>query len=58
MISLIEFRKDRLISNRKVFKDENEVKNHISFIKNEIKVSNKELRMLELKNWLNTIILR
>ena len=56
MISLIEFRKDRLIANRKVFRDEKEIQNHISFIKNEIKVSNKELRMLELKNWLNSII--
>ena len=56
MISLIEFRKDRLITNRKVFRDEKEIQNHISFIKNEIKVSNKELRMLELKNWLNSII--
>ena len=56
MISLIEFRKDRLIANRKVFKDEKEIQDHISFIKKEIKVSNKELRMLELKNWLNTIM--
>ena len=56
MISLIEFRKDRLIANRKVFKDEKEIQDHISFIKKEIKVPNKELRMLELKNWLNTII--
>ena len=56
MISLIEFRKDRLITNRKVFRDEKEVQNHISLIKNEIKVSNKEFRMLELKNWLNSII--
>ncbi len=56
MISLIEFRKDRLIANRKVFRNEKEVQNHISLIKNEIKVSNKELRMLELKNWLNSII--
>ena len=56
MISLIEFRKDSLIAKRKVFSDEEEIQNHISFIKNEIKVSNKELRMLELKNWLNLII--
>jgi GMP synthase (glutamine-hydrolysing) len=55
MISLIDFRKDRLIENRKVFKDEKEVQEHISFIKNEISLSNKELRMLELKNWLNNI---
>ena len=56
MISLIEFRKDRLITNRKVFRDENEIQNHISLIENEIKVSNKDQRMLELKNWLNSII--
>ena len=56
MINLIEFRKDRLIANRKVFRDEKEIQNHISFIKSEIKVSNKKLRMLELKNWLNLII--
>ena len=56
MISLIEFRKDRLIKNRKVFRDENEIQNHISLIENEIKVSNKDQQMLELKNWLNSII--
>ena len=55
MINLIEFRKDRLIENRKVFGNENEVENHISFIKNEIKITNKEKRMVELKNWLNQL---
>ena len=55
MINLIEFRKDRLIENRKVFENENEVKNHISFIKNEIKITNKEKRMVELNNWLNQL---
>ncbi|MBD1135642.1 gamma-glutamyl-gamma-aminobutyrate hydrolase family protein [Pelagibacterales bacterium SAG-MED47] len=55
MISLIEFRKGRLITSRKVFKDEKEIQDHISLIKKEIKVSNKEIRMLELKNWLNSI---
>ena len=55
MINLIEFRKDRLIENRKVFENENEVENHISFIKNEIKITNKEKRMVELKNWLNQL---
>ena len=53
MISLIEFRKDRLIENRKVFKSESDVENHVSFIKNEISKSNKEKRMVELKNWLD-----
>ena len=55
MISLIEFRKNRLIEKRKVFKDDEEIKNHISFIKEEISVSNKAQRMLELKNWLDII---
>ena len=55
MISLIKFRKDKLIQNRKAFKDEKEIENHISFIKNEISVSNKPQRMIELKNWLDNI---
>ena len=55
MISLIEFRKDRLIKNRKVFKDENEIQNHISSIKDEISVSNKDTRMKELSNWLDFV---
>ena len=55
MISLIEFRKDRLIQTRKAFKDEEEIKNHILFIKKEITVSNKTQRMIELKNWLDNI---
>ena len=55
MISLIEFRKKRLIDKRKVFKSEAEIKNHIAYIKNEIAVSNKSQRMVELKNWLDNI---
>ena len=55
MISLIEFRKEKLIQNRKVFKSEDEIKNHISFIKDEITVTNKTQRMIELKNWLDSI---
>ena len=55
MISLIEFRKKRLIDKRKVFKNEDEIKNHIAFIKDEIAVSNKSQRMVELKNWLDNI---
>ncbi len=53
MINLIEFRKNRLIKNRKVFSNEKEIDNHISLIKNEISISEKEKRMVELKNWLN-----
>tara|TARA_B100000902_G_scaffold74708_1_gene79623 strand:+ start:199 stop:996 length:798 start_codon:yes stop_codon:yes gene_type:complete len=53
MISLIKFRKDRLINDKKCFKDEFEIQKHISFIENEIKKSNKDKRMLELRNWLN-----
>ena len=55
MISLIQFRKDKLIEKRKVFKDENDVEEHISLIKQEILISNKEKRMIELKNWLNQL---
>ena len=55
MISLINFRKKRLIETRKVFKNENDIENHVSFIENEILTSDKEKRMLELKNWLKSI---
>ena len=55
MISLIQFRKDRLIENRKVFKDEEEVNKHISTIKKEITVASKDKRMVELKNWLGQL---
>ena len=55
MISLIEFRKDRLIQTRKAFKDEEEIKNHVLLIKKEITVSNKSQRMIELKNWIDNI---
>ena len=55
MISLIEFRKDKLIQKRKAFKDEKEIENHISLIEKEISVSNKPQRMIELKNWLDNI---
>tara|TARA_B100000035_G_scaffold6412_1_gene5634 strand:+ start:2115 stop:2906 length:792 start_codon:yes stop_codon:yes gene_type:complete len=56
MISLIEFRKERLIENRKVFKNKDDINNHISFIKEEINRSNKNQRMMELKNWLDSIM--
>ena len=55
MISLINFRKKRLIETRKVFKNENDIENHVSFIENEILTSDKEKRMLELKNWLKAL---
>ena len=55
MISLIEFRKKRLIENRKAFKNEDDLKKHISIIKKEILISNKNKRMVELKNWLNLL---
>ena len=53
MIRLIEFRKKKLIETRKIFKNEMEIEKHISIIKNEILLSKKEIRMIELKNWLN-----
>ena len=53
MITLINFRKEKLINNRKCFNNETEVQNHIKFIEEEIKKSAKDSRMLELKNWLD-----
>jgi len=53
MITLIKFRKEKLINNRKCFNDEAEIQNHIKFIEEEIKRSVKDSRMLELKNWLD-----
>ena len=55
MISLINFRKDKLIKIRKVFQNEMEVQNHVSFIQAEILNSNRGQRMLELRNWINNI---
>ena len=55
MISLIKFRKDKLIETRKAFMNEEEIENHILFIEKEITVSNKTQRMIELKNWIDSI---
>ena len=55
MIDIIKFRKDILIINRNRFNDEEEINNHINFIEEEIKISEKDLRMMELRNWLNLI---
>ena len=55
MIDIIKFRKKALIENRKRFQNEDEINNHIDFIKNEIKISEKNSRMMELRNWLSII---
>ena len=55
MINIIKFRKNALIKNRNRFKNEEDVNNHINFIEEEIKISEKNSRMLELRNWLNLI---
>ena len=55
MVDIIKFRKDALIEIRNRFKNEDEVENHINFIEEEIKISEKNSRMLELRNWLNII---
>jgi hypothetical protein len=44
-----------LINQRKRFKDENEINRHIDFIEKETKISKKNLRMIELKNWLDNL---
>ena len=54
MITLINFRKERLLEN-KSFNDENDLNSHIKIIEDEIKITNKDLRMRELNNWLNLI---
>jgi len=55
MVDIIKFRKEALIEKRKRFKNTEEVNSHISFIEKEIKISEKDSRMLELRNWLNII---
>ena len=55
MVDIIKFRKDVLIKKRNKFKNEEEINNHINFIEEEIKISEKDSRMLELRNWLNII---
>ncbi len=55
MVDIIKFRKNALIEKRNRFKDEEEINNHINFIEEEIKISEKDSRMLELRNWLNLI---
>ena len=52
MISLIHFRKDRLLKNQ-AFKDEDEIKSHVKIIEEQNMLSNKDQRMTELKNWLD-----
>ena len=54
MISLIHFRKDRLLE-KKAFADQSEIDSHIKIIEDENKVSNKDARMKELENWLNLL---
>jgi hypothetical protein len=55
MVDIIKFRKNALIKKRNVFKNEEEVNSHINFIEEEIKISEKDSRMLEIRNWLNLI---
>jgi GMP synthase (glutamine-hydrolysing) len=54
MITLIKFRRERLLEN-KSFSDESDLESHISMIENEDKITKKESRMRELKNWLDLI---
>ena len=54
MISLIHFRKDRLLE-KKAFTNQMEIDSHVKFIEDENKVSNKDARMRELENWLSNL---
>ncbi len=51
MISLINFRKDRLLE-KKAFLDQSEINSHVKIIEEENKITQKDSRMRELKNWL------
>ena len=55
MVDIIKFRKEALIEKRNRFKNEEEINSHINFIEKEIKISKKDSRMLELRNWLNIV---
>ena len=55
MIKIIKFRKDVLINKKLIFKNDEEINNHIKLINNEINISDKNNKMLELKNWLQYI---
>ena len=52
MINLIIFRKKRLLEKR-AFRDDNEIDNHINYIETENKKLDKLSRMREIENWLN-----
>ena len=52
MISLIHFRRERLL-NKKAFKDDKEIDEHVRIIEEEKKLSDKDSRMSELRNWLD-----
>ena len=54
MVSLIHFRKDRLLD-KKAFADDEEIDAHVKIIEDEKKLSDKDSRMEELKNWLEFI---
>ena len=54
MVSLIHFRKERLLNN-KAFKDEIDINEHVKIIENEDKITKKDARMKELENWLRYI---
>ena len=54
MISLIHFRKDRLLE-KKAFINQLEIDSHVKIIEDENKVSNKDARMRELENWLSNL---
>ena len=54
MISLIHFRKERLLD-RKAFKDEKEIDEHVKKINDVNQLSDKHSRMRELKNWLDYV---
>jgi len=52
MIKLIKYRSKKLINN-KSFKNETEINQHVSLIEKAKAQLKDDIRLLELKNWLN-----
>ena len=53
MISLINYRRDHLLSNKEIFNNEEDLDAHIENINETNNQTKKEIRMKEVENWLN-----
>ena len=53
MISLINYRREHLLSNKEIFKNESDLDTHIENINEINNQTKKEIRMKEVENWLD-----